>query len=257
MSIITELNKRNIDVIKTDDLYRGYYTTTKGVVVSHIKSNCEDGIYFLSNNKGKIFPCTDQIIYIISGTEYDGKVKTKEEADRLANEGKIFSFKSSELYSEYYDFKNNQDLECCFKYKYSSRSRKYIESVMDNIGFVYYTDETNGSMNTDGEPTDFETVCIYKLFLNAETKIGKLESDLWIAKNCYQIEIDDFAVIKMYFNHKPSEHDLKVAFTIRKFETHPIEVFKCYECGNLIHWLELDGDIIKKYDMAEEKYCGC
>lgn len=227
------------------------------LVVSQNKSKCEDGIYFLGNVKGRIFPCNDQKIFITSGTEYDGKIKTKEEADRLANEGKIFSFKSSELYSEYYDFQSNQNLECCFKYGYSPRSRKYIETIMSEIGLINYTDASNGSMCEDGNPTDFDVVCKYNLFMNAETKIGMLESNLWIAQTCYQIETDDFAVIKMYFNHNPSDAELRTAFTVRKFELNPIEVFTCYECGRLTNWLELQGDINQKYDMAVEKYCGC
>lgn len=257
MNIIKELNKRNINVIKTEDLYKGYYVTDKGIVITERKSKCEDGIYFLENDKGRVFPCNDQRIYITSGTEYDGKIKTIEEADRLADEGKIFSFKSSDLYSEYYNFKDNRDLECCFKYGYSGRSRAYIESVMNNIGFLYYTDAANGSMKTEGEPSSFEVICKYSVFLNAETEVGKMKSDLWIAQTCYQIGSDDFAVVKMYFNHKPSKSDIKTAFAIRRFEMKPIEVFRCCECGHLRNWLDLQGDISQKYNMAKEKYCGC
>lgn len=257
MSIMEELKNRNINVIKTDRLYKGYYNTPKGIVVSNMKSKCTYGIYLLENDKGIIFPANDQIIYVLSGTEYDGKIKTKEEAERLVEEGKIFSFVSSELYAEYYDFKNNKELESCFKYGYSSRSRKYIESVMSNIGLLSYTDASNGSMREEGEPTPFEVVCTYDSFFNADTEIGKISSDLWIAQTCYRISIDDFAVIKMYFGHNPSWNELKTAFTVREFESKPIEVFECWECGHMVNWLELDGDINRKYEMAKERYCGC
>ena len=258
MGIVSELKNRGIEVSKTDSFYRGYYTTKKGVSVSRREHECEKGIYFLETEKGKIFPCNNQVIYILSGTEYEGIVKTKEEAEELAREGKIYSLISSELYSEYYEFQADRDLESCFKYGYSYRSRTYIESVMKNIGLMQYTDASNGSGCEEGKPTKFDIVRIYSLFVNSEdTEVGKLDQKLWIAQTCHQIAIDDYAVIKMYFNHMPSESDIRTSFAIRKFERNPIEVFKCWECGHLVHWLELDGDISKKYEMAEECYCGC
>ena len=257
MSIINELKSRGVSIVKSENMYKGYYNTPKGVVVSMDKSQCEDGIYFLTNDKGKVFPCDDHVIYILAGTEYVGKVSTNKEAAELAKEGKIYSFKSSDLYDEYYDFKNNKELECCFKYRYSSRSRKYIETIMKEIGLINYTDANNGSMKPEGEPTNFDVIRKYSIFLNADTEVGELENKLWIAQTCYMIDIDDFAVVKMYFNHNPSIDDIKTAFAIRKFESKPIEVFTCWECGHLTNWLEIDGDIDKKYEMARERYCGC
>lgn len=257
MSIISELKNRGINVFRTDQFFKGIYNTPKGIVVTRNKSKCENGIYFLENDAGKTFPCNNQTIYVLSGTGYKQKVTTKEEAEQLVNEGKIFSFKGLDLYSEYYNFQNDKDLECCCKYGYSTKSREYIEAVMKEIGLNYYTDTSNGSMCEEGDPTVFDIDCIYNLYFNAQTEVGQLHADLWIAQTCYRTEIDDFAVIKMYFNHKPSESDLRKAFVIRKFEHHPIEVFTCWECNHMVNWLELDGDIEEKYNMAQECYCGC
>lgn len=257
MSIINELKNRGISIIKSDDFYKGYYNTPKGVVISMDKSKCENGIYLLTNNNGRIFPCGDHMMYVLTGTEYAGKVSTNKEAQQLAKEGKIYSFKSSDLYDEYYDFKNDKELESCFKYGYSSRSREYIESIMKEIGLIEYTEASNGSMSTDGEPTMFEILHEYDLFMNATTEVGKLEDRLWIVQTCHQIEIDDFAVIKMYFDHDPSIDNIRKAFSIRSFEIKPIEIFTCWECGHLTNWLDIDGDIDKKYEMVRERYCGC
>lgn len=257
MNIIRELNKRGVNVSKGDELYIGYYETPNGVVVTRSKSKCTNGIYNLKNDKERIFPCNDHMIYITSGTDYDGKIKTKEEAERLVKDGKILSFKAKDLYYEYYNIDNDEDLRCALEYGYSSASKKYIELVMQDIGLIKYTDASNGSMTEEGNPTDFDIIYKYNLFLNAETEIGKIEQNVWIAQTCHQIEIDDFAVIKMYFSHKPSESDLRTAFAIRRFEFKPVEVFRCYECGRMVNWLELDGNIIEKYNKAEERYCGC
>lgn len=257
MSILAELKKRNVDIIKSDHFFRGLYTTEKGVVVSMTESKCDDKIFFLEDRKGMTFPCNDKIVYIISGTEYEGKVKSKEEVEQLANEGKIFSFKCTDLYSEYYDLRNNRDLECCLKHGYSYRSRKYIEGVMENIGLEKYTDANNGSMCDEGVPTEIDVEYQWTLFFNADTNVGKLDDDTWIAQTCFRIDIDDFVVIKMYFNHSPSQNDLETAFAIRQFELKPVEVFYCWECGKMTNWLELEGDINKKYEMSRENYCGC
>jgi hypothetical protein len=254
MGILLELKNRGIEVAKSNRLYRGYNMTPKGVVVSDRK--CENEIHFLEGSNGKIFPCNETSVYIITGTKYEGKVYTKEELQKLVEQGEIFSFKSYELYSEYYDFPNNVELECCFKYGYSSRSRKYIEKVMNNIGLISYTDATNYGGGELGEPTEFDVLITFDDFLDADIQLGKI-GNMWIAQTCYQYVIDDFAVIKMYFNRRPSSNDLKLAFAIRSFEQKPIEIFNCWECGHLTNWLDYDGDIKTKYDMAKEKYCGC
>ena len=261
MSIIRELENKGINVVKSENFYKGIHKTEKGVVVSFDKHECEESIYFLNldNHTGKVMccPCGDDIVYVTHGTEYQDKKITRKEAKILASEGKIFSFSCSELYAEYYDFDKHKELESCFKHGYSDKSRRYIEGVMRNIGLLSYTDATNGSMKEEGNPTNFDADCKYDIYINAETTVGRLEDDRWIAQTCYMVDIDDFAVIKMYFNHKPSKVELITAFTIRSFEMKPIEVFTCWECGHTVHWLELHGDINQKYEMAKERYCGC
>ena len=261
MGILTELSKKGMEVIKSDRFYRGFCNTSNGIVTSIFEDKCETGIYFLrlkdSNGKDNIIPCLDSTTYIVSGTEYEGKINSINEAEQLAKEGKIYSFKNYDLYAEYYNFNNNEELECCFKYGYSSRSRKYIEAVMKNIGLINYMDTSNGLGGKDGEPSKFDMVCKYSLYANANTEIGKIQSDLWIAQTCYSISVDDFAVIKMYFSRKPSVKDVEAAFQIRRFEKEPIEIFKCWECGNTTNWLDIEGSIERKLDMIKEEYCGC
>jgi hypothetical protein len=113
---------------------------------------------------------------------------------------------------------------------------------MRGIGMISYTDDVNGSGSAEGVPSDFKEIVKYAIFGNADTCVGKI-NDEWIAQTCFMVDIDDFAVIKMYFEHLPSKDEIRTAFTVRKFDYHPIEIFRCWECGNLTHWLELDGDI--------------
>jgi hypothetical protein len=257
MSIISKLKNVGIEVRKTDRFYRGYVVTANGVKVSHQANTCDNGIYFLDRGDGKVFPCNDRTLFIATGTEYEGKIQSKEDAELLASEGKIYSFKSSDLYAEYYDFEHDKELEAVFRYGYSTRSRKYIEDTMKNIGLLSYTHASNGSRCEEGNPSVFETIRNAQIYINADTEIGKIGDNTWIAQTCHQIDIDDFAVMKMYFDHAPTNDDLRIAFYVEKFEMKPIEVYKCWECGRLTHWLDNDGDIRKKYDMAVDQYCGC
>lgn len=254
--IIEELKNRSIEIIKTDDFFIGYYTTEVGVAVSRKEEKCESGIYFLKDRNGRPFPCNNDTIYVASGTEYAGKVKSNAEAEQLAKDGKIYSFKSSDLYTEYYDFEHNKELECVFKYGYSLRSRKYIETLMEKIGLKYYTDVSNGSGKPEGEPTNFNNPKTVKIYSNSETLIEKINEE-WLAETEFWFAPDDFAEIKMHFNHEPSTEDLKTAFSIRKFEQRPLEIFKCRSCGRLVNWLDIDGNITEKQQYAEERYCGC
>lgn len=251
MSIMSILKEKGIDVVKTDDLFKGYYTTDKGIVVSRDKEKCDKGIYFLLNtNKMNVLPCNDTELYVLTGTKYD-HVENISKAKELAEKGKIFSFKSSDLYAEYYDFKGDEDLMCIFKYGYSAKSRKYIESTIKDIGLVRYVNCYDSVFEDKGESLEeFDIECKYNIWSDP-TEIGKV-ADLWIAQTAY-----DGGFYKMYFDHLPSEHEVKTVFTIGNYERKPVDVFTCCECGNVINWLDLRGDIIDKYSMAKDRYCGC
>jgi hypothetical protein len=263
MSILEELKRRNVEIIKTDSKFRGIYETSYGDIILSCSGDsdlhCKEAIYFLARKdgkKGNVFPCLDMIVYIIDGTEYEGKVKTLKEAEQLAQEGKIYSFDSADLYAEYYDFKHNPNLGTVFKYGYTLKSRKYIEENMKNIGFLDYTDVVGSSGSKDRIPTKFDVVCEYDSSVCRKTQIGKLDDGRWIAQTFIQVDIDDEEVIKMYFDHQPSEHDLWIAFVIREYNTWPIENFVCEECGKAVNWLDIDGDIGTKYKRAKNRYCG-
>ena len=252
MSILSELKRIGIDVTKTDNFFRGLRKTEVGYTISRKPSMCEKSIYFLKRSESGVYPCNDQTLYVVFGTEYEDEISTREDAERLAAEGEIFSFKSSDLYAEYYNFAEDRDLECCFKYGYSAKSREYIESIMEEIGLIKYTQEDNQSLQY---VTKDNVIKVYDIIISAKTYVGKVE-DMWIAQTSFQV-LDDITTIRFFFNRMPSEEDIRTAFTIKKFDEDPIEVFKCYECGHLTHWLDLPGDIADKRHMAEERYCGC
>lgn len=256
MSIIETLKSKGIEVIKTDDLYVGYTNTEAGYV--RTKDDPQNSVNFLRlSTSQRAIPCNSGKCYVSSGTEYQDKIKTVKEAESLAEQGKIYSFKAFDLYAEYYDFDNEKELESFFFHKYSTRTRRYIEGVMHNTGLIRYTDASNGSGDIDGVPTEFDVLDSFDLGID-RVEIGKLETGEWLAQTCHQIEIDDFEVIKMYFINKPSAKTVKTAFAIRNFEvSQSREVFKCWECGKLTNWLDTPGDFAEKLNHLHDRYCGC
>ncbi|WP_290770695.1 hypothetical protein, partial [Anaerofustis sp.] len=127
---------------------------------------------------------------------------------------------------------------------------------MSDIGLIEYITSNDEDEISEATLTNFDSVCKYCTFPNAYTYVGQIGGQ-WLAQTCYKTTIDDFAVIKMFFNHKPTYKEVRIAFDIRDFEQKPIEVFKCSKCKQLTNWLDFDGYIHDKYNMAEDKYCGC
>jgi hypothetical protein len=247
MSIVEKFKQIGKEVKKTDHFYRGIYHTEAGVGTSRLESECDDGIYFLTVDGSNVFPANDFEAYIISGTEYEGKKLSKEEAQQLASEGKIFSFKCSDLYAEVYDFAHNKDLESCFKYGYSARSRKYIEEVMENIGLL--------RIAIDDWVRNAEEICKYYVSKYDGSHICKLDDNTWVAvTSCGYI--DDPGEIDMYFNRMPTEEEVRTAFDIYAFDLEPIEVFYNFGVKGHMNWLDFDGSIHEKYKAAKSRYEG-
>lgn len=249
MNVFLELKKRGIKLKKSDIFFKGYYTTAVGKVISIDSNKCDRDkkIYFLEDKNRNIIPCYETKITFVTGTEYEGMGTN--EIKQLEKEGKLFSASSLELYREYYELDKDEDLMCCLKYGYSAQSRKYIESIMNEIGLI--------DLNAKEELITFQNPEIVRFYFNASTEIGRLDDNLWVAQTCFRYVIDDFGIIKMYFNHKPNNKEIKTAFGIDHFQSSPHEVFTCKECGQLKNWIDIPGNIIVKYAYSEARYCGC
>lgn len=243
-SIIQELEKYGKSVKESDYELRGYRKTEAGVVVC--RSNCDKRLFVLVDENGKQFPCNHKTVYITSGTEYEGKIKSIEEVELLAKEGKIFSFDSYDLYAEYYDFANDRELENCVFNNYSLRSKEYLGSVMKEIGLLKYSVECNGNILLDEDNS--KTVNIHSNSL----RVGKIE-DEWVAESG-EGGLSDYDIIRFSFDHEPTDHEIEVAATIHEFTLHPYEVVYSPEQKKEINWLDIPGDLIEKYNKSKKYY---
>jgi hypothetical protein len=266
MNILSELERRGVKVAETKGALSGYRTTPQGPVSCLSADQCDEGKLVraldLVRGDSVLHPGVHQTVNVIFDTEYAGQKLSEEEAQTLAKAGKIFSFCMEDVYTEYYGFASDPELKSFFEHGYSVRSRRYIEKVMQDIGLTYYTD-AEGSPTGNGRWEKFDRSEVFSVALNADTEVGKIDENHWLAQTAIQGGIDSYGVVKMHFDHHPSGEQILTAFDVRRFDNYHIlgrqslEVFTCWECGRTTHWLDVPGSLHEKLDRAEDHYCGC
>jgi len=86
----------------------------------------------------------------------------------------------------------------------------------------------------------------------------------WAVQYSYRCAIDDYDLVTLYFDRKPTPGMLRTAQLVEEIETffnfHGWEkvFFRCWECGRKLHWLDIDLDSIpEQWEAYQESYCGC
>ena len=129
---------------------------------------------------------------------------------------------------------------CQFMNGYGLRTKEYFDNLCSSIGYCGYecVDDFSGSHASDNlEKTEYYYTEKYA-------------------------EVDNFGEIRHYFNHNPSDYEVRVAKMIQDAEYNFRmciwhEEFKCWECGRTVHWTDIRGDIFEKVNCMEDMYCGC
>lgn len=159
-----------------------------------------------------------------------------------------------EIYQEYFGW-DKQTTYYKFKYRgIDLRTAKYLDSVIKNTGLV--------NKEVDYDEEEFITKEKVNVWVNLlyDVIVGKVKNGLWCAQ-WVEAGIDDYNVIRLYFNRKPSKNTLQTLDLVEKimylgdFGVFKPE-FKCIECGRKFHWLDIEGSIFKKYEALEDKLCG-
>lgn len=95
MAIIETLKSKGIDVVP-DGVFIGYERTDAGLNATHDPQKAEKRIDYLKPSMSKfVFPCNNDISYITTGSEYEGKVRSGEEVQKLAEQGLIYAISST------------------------------------------------------------------------------------------------------------------------------------------------------------------
>lgn len=249
MKIIDMIKNHGANLTEDPDSGRGYKRTEAGVTLTRKKDEADRWFSMLRLN-GKFLPKSKSKVYFTAGTKYEGA--TKEEIEIAAQNGEIDSFVMADLYQEYYDLDNDSDGNAIENHGCSARTWNYITSIMEHIGLVDINEGEDMIYIDNGE--------VFPIYWVADTIVGMIDGK-WCATTTLPSP-ESYTQIKMWFNKKPSREDIETAFQIRRaiysicWHT-GAEVFRCWECGHIVNWLDCDsGNLSDILDRAENKYCG-
>lgn len=181
----------------------------------------------------------------------------KENIENLVKQGKAIKTNGIELYQNFSSLSKDKLHKKI--YGYDERTKEYLDNIEKKIGLL--------SHEFGHKEEEFKIIKQYDfiMFLTGSgyIDVGKVAENKYVAQFSYRVSIDDYCIERIYFNRFPTEQDIKTAITINDIKTylrlHPdSEIFTCWECGRELHWVDIDeNDLIKKFEMLKEKYCGC
>lgn len=181
-----------------------------------------------------------------------GGCRNAEEAEQRVASGTGMKTDGLSIYAEIYP----PEQLCLAVNGYSLCTDVYLHEIMDSIGL------TKIDEREFDRPLDGEKISHYPGRVNSgEVYIVKLQGGSYCAAVQYQANIDAFPEIRMFFKDAPSTADVDTALTIRDvkaafFAKKVSETFRCWECGNDTFWLDIPGDLKRKLNCAESKFCG-
>lgn len=138
------------------------------------------------------------------------------------------------------------------------RTRVYLEAVKKNIGLE---EVLSGEVLPDIDVT--KEYSLGYIWGNASpVECGKDNDGKWWATFGYRADIDVAIEERYQFDRKPTKHKVLTARLIDNIETKfaihtMVPVFRCWECGLETHWLNVDGNLEKKWENFKGLYCGC
>ncbi len=137
-------------------------------------------------------------------------------------------------------------------HNFSLRTKQYLDAEKDRIGLIGYKESL---------PEAFFSLDQYTVGGGVgEVEVGRYADGRFVVQSTSIIDESD--VLRMHFTRFPSKQDVEDALTIRKMERdfslgRHREMFHCNRCGELRHWLDIEGPIGRKLEMRLRHQCGC
>ncbi|MDL2319055.1 hypothetical protein LJC74_08310 [Eubacteriales bacterium OttesenSCG-928-A19] len=157
-----------------------------------------------------------------------------------------------EIYRDYYSL--DDSAMSWLLNNYSLRTKEYLDSEKARIGLTSVK---------EGMPEPFFALDRYEIGQGiGPVDVGQYADGRFVVQTATQALFDDDRVMRMHFTRFPQKQDVEDAFTIRKMERdfklgRHREMFHCGDCGELKHWLDIDGTISEKLQMRLAHRCGC
>lgn len=157
----------------------------------------------------------------------------------------------AEIYRDYYDLDENG--YSLLVNNYSDRTKRYLDAEKLRIGLIDYK---------EGVPESFFALDKYQIGQGiGEVVVGRYADGRFVVQTA-AAQFDDGLVLRMHYTRFPSAQDVEDAATIRKMERdfklgRHREMFHCGDCGEIKHWLDIEGTIQEKLRMRLAHKCGC
>ena len=145
-----------------------------------------------------------------------------------------------------------------YPYVMDERTKSYLDAIKNKIGLL----ETKAGWDEE----TFDPVIQYDIWINLTgsgyVDVGQLHDGRWIAQFAFRTDIDDYCIVRYYFNRKPSRKDIITVKTIEDIEGYlslrgydKVE-FECWECGQKAHFCDIPADTLEeKFEFFKERYC--
>lgn len=205
-------------------------------------------ILTINNNKKYLYINDHKKIILTFGVS----AKTEEEAIKVGG----FKTTSNELFKLLYPKEWDEVKD---RYEPDKRTKKYLDSVKNNIGYI----------KTEADYNEIKINVVDKHFIwigvtgDGYVSVGQDDNNNWIAQYSIRTAIDDYTIVKHYFNKKPSVKDILMTERLKDINWYfnyngwDKNTFICWECGIRHHWLDCPGDLMEKWENFKERYCGC
>lgn len=240
-------------MIKINDFYEIEIEKSKNSAFGVTASICNK----ITGSKTRAY-CGTGTIFLMNDDNLDVKElkeASKEKMNELANQGMLLKLTWKDIWVDYIGIDEDVYLE--YINGYDKRTRLYLEKVLKNIGLI---EEDCG-----WEEEKFEILKQYSIWGNLTgsgyVDVGRLEDGKYIAQYSYRTDIDDYEIVKLYFDHLPTEKDIRTSRLVNDIEVYfsmyRRSTFVCWECGRDVHWLDTEGNLEVKFMNLKKKYCGC
>lgn len=157
-----------------------------------------------------------------------------------------------DVYRDYYEL--DDEATSMLLYNYSLRTQKYLKSERERVGLLTFK---------EGNPEIFFVLDEFNVGMGVGLiETGRYADGRFVAQSSSDSLYEDSDVLRMHFNHLPDQHDVEDALIIRKMERdlklgRHRETFRCGDCLQERHWLDIPGTIKEKFALRMMRKCGC
>jgi len=218
-------------------------------------STDSNGYVVFTNKQTKktkiILPGKKEVFILLE--EIPESEKKQENIPQIVKEGKGILISPWELYEMFSNLSEDERYEKF--YGYDKRTHRYLESIKKRNGWIESV--------YNWEEEKLQNYKTYEIYANTgPIQCGQVAPGKFVAQFSYRTDIDNYIVEKHYFDHFPSQQNIRTILLIEEIEQYFMlnpgsYKFQCWECGRTIHWLDIEGDLAKKFANTKDQYCGC